>query len=518
VKAPLNFDPVLIRPLALAQNEFLQVLLSSFRVRRQRTGLVLEVEFGFDTPAVWLRKGKAHVQELLRCNVSQIAQYQKDLERILLHSDRRQYSHSDPTFPFRFGNGGTLPVIRCGGEDYYCLFYRDQDPVGWNIANGGAESVSELCDPHANIVRELREELIIVEPRQGRRYVFADDEGLLPDHPDFALARRIWEGVLHSRDRRLRGADFADLKELTLPLKWLPGPDSVLIHFDNRKPIRAEGLFLNINAEDFSIELDRVVKIEVSSEAVFCDGEIVRGYLLDRVVGLFRVDRLNAELAAGRSGFLPDRIFYRGQERPARNIRTVIEEYLSDLKRKRIFASDAFRHYQLAKERFALCPVTRTLIKRVLLHLGRRTQGERFPCSYRGACEVFVSFPSEDRLLAREVSRFLERAGRNVFFSDETLHQADFASAIDTALDQAKSMVVVGTEAARFHKPWVRYEWQSFHNDILSGRKPWNTPLLALVADVEPGRLPRPLSFRQVFTCDPARPTPTLRQLLALLS
>jgi len=62
-------------------------------------------------------------------------------------------------------------VIRCNDRDYYCLFYREIAPVGWNIANGGAESVAELLDPLATIERELREELIIVEPAAGHRYV-----------------------------------------------------------------------------------------------------------------------------------------------------------------------------------------------------------------------------------------------------------------------------------------------------------------------------------------------------------
>jgi hypothetical protein len=61
----LDLDSTLVRPLGLAQNEFLQVLLSSFQVRRDASGLTLDVEFGFDTPAIWLRKGKAHVQDQL---------------------------------------------------------------------------------------------------------------------------------------------------------------------------------------------------------------------------------------------------------------------------------------------------------------------------------------------------------------------------------------------------------------------------------------------------------------------
>ena len=116
------------------------------------------------------------------------------------------------------------------GQDYYCLFYRGVKPVGWNIANGGAESVAELLDPLANIERELREELIVVDPAQGSRYVFDWTEGRRYDHPDFAAARTIWETLF-------RRADFPDLQELPLPLKWLGcGHDTVIIRCDKGKP------------------------------------------------------------------------------------------------------------------------------------------------------------------------------------------------------------------------------------------------------------------------------------------
>jgi hypothetical protein len=43
----------------------------------------------------------------------------------------------DPLFPFRYASGGVLPILRIGRKEFFCFFYRDIDPVGWNIANGG---------------------------------------------------------------------------------------------------------------------------------------------------------------------------------------------------------------------------------------------------------------------------------------------------------------------------------------------------------------------------------------------
>jgi hypothetical protein len=174
-----------IQPLRKAQNEFIQILLSSFSIKQGEKGLHLDVEFDYESPAVWLREGKRFIRQHLDPEL--IKRYQTELESILLEHVKKDWVHNNPDFPFRFGNGGTLPVIRYGDKDYYAFFYRDISPVGWNIANGGSESFSELLDPLATIERELREELFIVDPIDGCRYVFDWSEGRRADHPDFQL-------------------------------------------------------------------------------------------------------------------------------------------------------------------------------------------------------------------------------------------------------------------------------------------------------------------------------------------
>lgn len=503
----LDLDPALVRPLSQAQNEFVQVLLSTFQLRRRSGGgLELEVEFDFETPAVWLRRGKAHIQGKL--DSGRVARYGRELKELFLDQGILEYAHSDPAFPFRWGNGGTLPVIRLGDHDYYCLFYRENHPTGWNIANGGAESASELLDPGATIERELREELIIIEPATGGRYVFNWTEGRRADHPDFAVARRIWQEIFSKRD-------FLQLNELALPLKWLPGRDSVLIRFNNQAPVEFHDCLVNINAEDFGIEIDRVAKIAIGPEAVLCDGEVVQGQLLNRVVGLFEVEQFNRNMAIGRAEFFPDRVFFSGRDRSGDNLQQVVGEYLESLESRGVWAKYTRPEWEAAEPKFGLCPVTDTLIRRYLGQVYLEPQPDGVPGS---TPDVFLSFSSEDLDLARRVFDFLQTSGRRVFFSDETLHHANFADAIDEALTAARALVVVGSRADHFFKPWVRYEWQSFHNDILGGRKPWNTPLVTMTANTDLNTLPRPLAFRQVLACDPALPEPTLKKLVVLLS
>jgi hypothetical protein len=503
----LNLDRTLVRPLAQAQNEFVQVLLSAFRLRQNGQGLTLEVEFDFDTLAIWLRKGKAHVGAQL--DRDRMATYANQLKSRLLGVTKGDYEYEDPSFPFRFGNGGTLPVIRIGEDDYYCLFYRETDPIGWNIANGGAESVTELLDPFATIERELREELIIVEPEAGNRYVFEWSEGRRADHPDFAVARRIWQKMFHNNK-------FRELRELALPLKWLPGPDSVVVRFDQQPPVETCDCVLNINADDFGIEIDRVAKMSVGPGAVLCDGELVRGSLLNRVVGLFQVDGFNAAMTAGLSEYRPERFFWSGRDRSGENLDNVVLEYVEDVDRQRIFASPVRPSWESKQTRFGLCPVTDTVIRRhrSLEHESSLSLAQRVPPK---TTEIFLSFCTEDREFAQRVFGSLNARGRRVFFSDQTLHQSNFSDAIDDALKAARALVVVGTQPAHFFKPWVRFEWQSFHNDILGGRKPWITPLITVLGGNQIDALPRPLAFRQVLTCDPKSPEVALQKLASLL-
>jgi hypothetical protein len=505
----LPLDPTLVRPLSQVQNEFVQVLLPRFTLRRHGGGLTLEVEFGFDAPAIWLREGKAHVRTHL--DSQSMARHDKELKDVLLGDATEDYEYSDPAFPFRFGNGGTLPVIRVGDEDYYCLFYRDAHPIGWNIANGGAESASELLDPFATIERELREELIVIEPESGNRYVFEWSEGRRAEHPDFAVARRIWQEMFRERD-------FGALHELGLPLKWLRGQDSVVIRFDNQAPVEIRDCLLNANAQDFGIEIDRVAKMSIGPKAVLCDGEVVRGRLLNRIIGLFSVQHLNAAMASDLKEYYPDRIFWSGRDRSGDDVKKLVVEYLDDGNRSGGRTASTRSEWEGATSRFGLCPVADTLIKRYLRLEHEEEQCSSQPDTRLDSPEIFLSFSSEDRELAQWVFESISKTGRRVFFSDETLHHSNFSDAIDDALRSARALVVVGTQVQHFFKPWVRYEWQSFHNDILGGRKPWNTPLVTVAVNPDLSALPRPLTFRQVLSCDPQSPHSTMQKLEALLT
>jgi len=398
-----------------------------------------------------------------------------------------------------------LPVIHYGDNDYFCFFYRDIHPVGWNIANGGADSLSELLDPIATIERELREELIIVDPEKKQRYIFNWSEGHPPDHPDFAIARRVWDEIF-------KGHDFQDLSDQTLPLKWLSGQDSVQIKYKNEDIIEVQDCIININAEDFGIEIDRVAKMSVSPGAIFCDGELSNGKLLNQVIGLFEVHRFYKSILAGIIEFDPDFVFWNGQNRSMDSLEAVVKEYLTHIIKQGIRTLESSKEWETLPCKYCLCPVTRNLIRRYLI------DPKSFIDPEESKPDVFLSFASEDQEIAERVFSYLQNSGHKVFFSNETLRHSNFGDEIDNALKDSRSLVLVGTETNRFYKPYVRFEWQSFHNDILSGRKPWKTPFVTFTTNPDMNSLPRPLLYRQIIDYTQGSFDDSLKKLNDLLT
>ena len=115
--------------------------------------------------------------------------------------------------------------------------------------------------------------------------------------------------------------------------------------------------------------------------------------------------------------------------------------------------------------------------------------------------DVFISVASEDYDVARDVCFALEEQGINVFFSDtsiDRLGNAEYKRVIDDALEQCRHLVVVTSSKAHAEKKWVRYEWDAFAVEQLSGRKSGN--LFTFVCKGCPiSALPLTLRQKQVF-------------------
>jgi hypothetical protein len=124
--------------------------------------------------------------------------------------------------------------------------------------------------------------------------------------------------------------------------------------------------------------------------------------------------------------------------------------------------------------------------------------------------DVFLSFknlssdgkPTQDSVLAADIYQYLSTRNLSVFLSTFELEAqgvSDFKKAIDEALDASRVLIAVGTNTTNLTSEWVRYEWDSFFNDIISGVKP-DSRVFAYVDGVEFKTLPRALRQSQAIT------------------
>ncbi|MCL2487994.1 MAG: DUF5050 domain-containing protein [Oscillospiraceae bacterium] len=125
------------------------------------------------------------------------------------------------------------------------------------------------------------------------------------------------------------------------------------------------------------------------------------------------------------------------------------------------------------------------------------------------AYDVFISFknsgengqPTKDSVIAKKLYDFLSAKGLSVFFSNEALEhlgKAQYTKVIDEALDSSRFLIAVGSSHENFNSLWVRYEWESFLNDIRSGIKP-SAEEFVLYNGMKINDLPRQLRQQQAF-------------------
>lgn len=126
--------------------------------------------------------------------------------------------------------------------------------------------------------------------------------------------------------------------------------------------------------------------------------------------------------------------------------------------------------------------------------------------------DVFISYkclneqgyPTEDYRIAKQLYKSLTEIGIKCFFSEDSLScvgNANFKQEIDNALDSVKIMIVVLTKADYALSKWVKYEWDSYYNDYLSGVRDVSY-LYTFCKGISNIDLPRTLRMQQSFNVD----------------
>ncbi len=381
--APVDDDrDKFVRPFVLAENRFLQVLLTQFALwNNGDKGVRLAVDFDHRTPTIWTRHAKYRVKNSIPGFQDRFDGIQKEIDRRLLAQQDLPFHFGGPAhagFMFRYASGGILPIVSLQGKEYYCLSYREIDPIGWNIANGGCDSLEELLNPWLAAKRELCEELIVVAGKE--RYVFVRGDHAEPtgrevyvDRPEHALARKAWDATFERNKANLR---ISNLRPHFLDIErcLVDATDGLVVRFGEKTYPMLPGVVVTVTAKDFGIEIDRIAKIPLPAGAIFLDGEVNEGRLLDRPVGLFAVERMEDQLSGRR--FLPDIWFWTGQKRTAATEpfgKKAAAQFLKRLEEEGIRDAAEIRFYTECEAKYDLCPVTRQLIQRVIKMGGARS-------------------------------------------------------------------------------------------------------------------------------------------------
>lgn len=344
----------------------LQVLVSEFVLRKNsKAGLELDLCIPADAPRVCTRKARNEARTSMTDFEAKVHVIQGQLDGLLSGPAERPWCFAGESFQFRYVSGGVLPVLRMGERDYYCLFYRDMEPVGWNIANGGADTREELLDPRITIEREFCEELVIFG--DDGRHIFQ----LACERSSFHASQRSRQRW-HDTMRELTGNAVAERK---LEFPWVEGPDvlrvSIVRHgksnaFITEDKNQVTGCFININALDFGIELDRVARIPVDESVIVCDGELIGSRQINRPVGLFETGLFNEMVAGGATRFAPQMLFHDGHKYDGERLDEVVrEKYLpGQFEMRDDSERNAYRDVEKKTLHYNLCPVTRNIVKR----------------------------------------------------------------------------------------------------------------------------------------------------------
>lgn len=123
--------------------------------------------------------------------------------------------------------------------------------------------------------------------------------------------------------------------------------------------------------------------------------------------------------------------------------------------------------------------------------------------------EAFISFknsdkmgnPTQDSAIAEQLYKALCERGIATFFSNVRLlefGEAAYKEAIEKALDDAKVLIVIGSKLEYIESGWPKYEWNSFHEDILAKDKPEGS-IVPYLGKIERSTRPRALRNYQTF-------------------
>lgn len=215
-------------------------------------------------------------------------------------------------YPLRWSSGGAIPLVTRTDpwtgtdETWVALFFRNIDPIGWNIANGASDVLEEQYDLYKLINREFCEELLIynAEPAQEaentvRLMHFTDSHGRSKEFREASKRHAKTHMELRRKHDGLKELDY-DSDAMTEIGTGLPTPWKFIIIDEDKNRHPVNNVVPCVNPHEFGIELVIFARFGITDREILLDGETdeTNDHLTRSPIGLIRFSWLYDHLTA----------------------------------------------------------------------------------------------------------------------------------------------------------------------------------------------------------------------------
>lgn len=301
--------------------------------RSSETYYQLRVDLTDEAYGIYKNRGKQFLNYLLRQLQQEVPRAEvldrsARLHRFLMETTKEpgEIIAGGPHQPLRWSSAGALPLVhwrkpgQVSADDWFVLFFRGISPVGWNLASGSSESVREWRNLFEVGVRELCEELVVLEGpplRHGkpvpevyrRRFQPGQAANAYPD-----LVRRLTgRDFVREHDRLREMQDqitiIDDSSRTSLRLHEIETNSAVTL-IDGGQSYSTENVIFTVNPLEAGVESIFLFRFDLADNDYLLFGEVLEdlGALAREPVMLLRRSFVESEIARhGSLGqLLPD--------------------------------------------------------------------------------------------------------------------------------------------------------------------------------------------------------------------
>jgi hypothetical protein len=262
------------------------------------SGYELSVDLTDEAYGIYKNRGKQFLNRMLlrmreEVTRTEILDRSSQVHRFLMEADgdTEGITAGGPNQPLRWSSAGALPLVhwrkpgQSSSDDWFVLFFRGISPVGWNLASGSSESAREWRYLFEVGVRELCEELVVLEGppvRQGRPEPEIYRRRFRLDQPVNAYPELV---------RRLTGREFVaghdQLRERQDQITIIDDPSREVLHLhplDTKFSVRVtedgesfstENVVFAVNPLEAGIESIFIFRFELGDSDYLIFGEVL---------------------------------------------------------------------------------------------------------------------------------------------------------------------------------------------------------------------------------------------------